>query len=127
MDHAAARAVSGVAQRDFNLRDFGENLFFRNLHVVGRRDVRITGARGIHFENVSLTIWEAPELMTLTNTRDVSIRNLGWAEGTNTIVVAKGTSAAIRLSATDVARVRTPFRLEPGAPGGAVELEPARK
>lgn len=104
-----------------------ENITFRDLRAVTRRDVRIADARGIVFENVALTTYEAPSLFTLTNARDVTIKNLTYADGPETLVVAGGATAGVRLLHSDASRVRTPFRLEAGTAANAVEVEPARK
>jgi hypothetical protein len=104
-----------------------ELVSFRDLRVVSRDGIRISEARGLRFENVSLTTWQATELMTFTNVRDVSIRNATVSPGTETFVLAKGTSAGIRIVGGDLSGARTAFRLESGIAADAVCLEPAQK
>jgi hypothetical protein len=105
-----------------------KNLMFRNLDIVARRGLRCVDGRGLTFENVFLNPFGAPEVMTFTNTRDVTIKNCKHPEGAETFVVAKGTSTTgIRLVGTELKLAKTPFRLDEGAPAGAVKLETAGK
>jgi polygalacturonase len=105
-----------------------ENLTFRNLDIVARRGLRCSNTRNLTFENVFLDPYEVPEVMSFTNTRDVLIKNCHAAEGVETFVVAKGAeTAGIRLVGNDLKLAKSPFRLDEGAPAGAVKLETAGK
>jgi len=105
-----------------------ENVTFRNLDIVSHRGLRCVEARGLTFDNVLINSFASPDVMTFTNTRDVTIKNCHHPEGAETFVVAKGANTAgIRLVGNDLKLAKTPFRLEAGASAGAVELETAGK
>jgi len=77
---------------------------FRNLDIVARRGLRCVDGRGL------------------------TIKNCKHPEGAETFVVAKGTSTTgIRLVGNELKLAKTPFRLDEGAPAGAVKLETAGK
>jgi polygalacturonase len=103
-----------------------ENLTFRDLDLVARRGLRCTDARGLTLDRVFLNPYERTEVMTFTNTRDVTIKNCQHPEGAEAFVVAKGASTAgIRLVGNDLKLAKTPFTLDEGASAGAVKLETA--
>jgi hypothetical protein len=99
-----------------------QNLQFRDFQVLARHGIRAIEALGVQFENISLTVWEAAELMTLTNTRDVTIDNLSHANGPETLIAVNGSSSGIRVKNTNLARLKTPFRLAPDVAVDAVQL-----
>ena len=105
-----------------------ENLMFRNLDIVSHRGLRCSEARNLTFDNVSLNPFASTDVMTFTNSRDVTIKNCKHPEGAETFVVAKGAATTgIRLLGNDLKLAKTPFRLDEGAPADAVKLETAGK
>ncbi len=105
-----------------------ETVVFRNLDMVAHRGLRCAEARDLTLENVFINPFGAPEVMTFTNTRDVTIKDCQHPEGAETFVVAKGPeTAGIRLISKDLKLAKTPFRVEDGAATDSVKLEPAGK
>jgi hypothetical protein len=90
--------------------------------------LRCAEARNVTFDDVLINPFGAPDVMTFTNTRDVTVKNCQHPEGAETFVVAKGAATAgIRLVGNDLKLAKSAYRLDEGAPASAVKLETAGK
>jgi polygalacturonase len=117
----AAVAIDGLPEQPI------ASIAFRHLQAVARREMRITDARAITFEDITVATWEAPEVLAVTNTRGLEITRLTPAAGPEVAVSARGTSADIRLIDCDLSQIGAPFRLERGVDAATVQISPATR
>lgn len=101
-----------------------ENVTMQNLQITAVKGMEGSDIQGLTLDHVNIEPTTGPDVMVLTDSRNVVISHSAAPAGCDTFLRVSGAkSSGIQLLDDNVASAKTPFQADAGVPAGAVQVQ----